>query len=117
MSSDIPGRSTDQTDQYEQIKQSLLDLGYACPGSVAERFMPCGKPSCRCKTSPQHYHGPYYEWTRKVRAKTVSVRLTRGQAELYRQAVKNNRRLRKVTAQMKAISMRALKQQAQDILR
>ena len=39
-------------------------------------MMPAAIRPCRCKGDPPRLHGPYYLWTRKVAAKTVTVRLT-----------------------------------------
>ncbi|MDP9317549.1 MAG: hypothetical protein M3O94_00445, partial [Actinomycetota bacterium] len=40
--------------------------GYALRGSLASRFMRCGKANCRCKAEPPLLHGPYLHWTRTV---------------------------------------------------
>ena len=55
--------------------------------------MPCGNPTCRCKGDPPRLHGPYYLWTRKVAAKTVTVRLTAEQARRCMQWSRNMRQL------------------------
>lgn len=51
-------------------------------------------------------HGPYYQWTRKVRGKTATVRLTREEADLLRQWISNGRQLNKIVAQIESVSMR-----------
>ena len=97
--------------RYGQLKAALAKIGFICPGSVARRYMPCGNSSCGCAAGPHAHHGPYYEWTRKVRGKTVSVRLTSEQAGLYREWIQNDRRLKKILARMRALSMRLIKHQ------
>ena len=52
---------------YDKLKQALLELDFVRPGSVVKRFMPCGKPSCRCMGEPPRLHGPYYQWSYKLR--------------------------------------------------
>ena len=94
---------------YDKLRDSLRKTGYICPGSVARRFMPCGKSYCRCMKDPSKLHGPYYEWTRKWRGKTIAVRLTADQAGLYQQWIENRRGLRTVIAQMHQISTRIAK--------
>jgi hypothetical protein len=91
---------------YVDLKRSLLDLGYICPGSVVERYVPCGKSNCCCMANPNDRHGPYYEWSRKVRGKTITVRLPKEQAALYEEFTKNNQKLRKVCDRMKSISIK-----------
>jgi len=51
-------------------------------------------------------HGPYYDWTRKVKGKTVTVRITQEQARLLKQWIANARRLDKLLADMQRVSDR-----------
>ena len=96
---------------YERLARSLAEVGYIFPGTITKRFIPCGKSSCRCAADPDQRHGPYYEWTRKVRGKTATVRLTAEQARLCREWIENRRRLKKILAQMQAMSIRAAQAQ------
>ena len=68
--------------------------------------MPCGKPNCRCQATPPQLHGPYYQWTRKVRGKTVTVRLTEQQAERVRDWIENGRQLDRIVVEMETLSLR-----------
>jgi hypothetical protein len=92
--------------RYEALKQSIVDLGLIRHGSLVRRFMPCGKPGCRCQATPPQLHGPYYQWTRKVHGKTVTVRLTQQEAGLLADWIQNGRRLDKILAEMEAVAMR-----------
>ncbi len=96
---------TDQT-RYETLKRAVLALGPIRRGSLVRRFLPCGKPACCCQASPPELHGPYYQWTRKVRGKTVTVRLTREEARLLEEWISNGRRLDRIVAQMEAVCLR-----------
>ena len=49
-----------------------------------------------------------WRWTRKVKAKTVTVALSDKQAELFRQAIDDHRQLEKLIDQMRAISQQVL---------
>lgn len=99
---------TDRKDRqrYEDLKRSIATLGYFRYGSLVRRFMPCGKPGCRCQASPPRLHGPYYQWTRKVAGKTVTVRLTKQEADLLATWIANGRRLDRTIAQMERLSHR-----------
>jgi hypothetical protein len=66
--------------RHETLLRKLCKLGLVLRGSIGARRMPCGNPKCRCKIDPNRLHGPYYLWTRKVAAKTVTVRLSAEQA-------------------------------------
>jgi hypothetical protein len=97
--------ATDET-RYEALKRSVLALGPVRRGSLVRRFMPCGKAGCCCQASPPELHGPYYQWTRKVRGKTVTVRLTREAARLVEEWISNGRQLDRIVAQMGVVSLR-----------
>src|ERR1019366_1362880 len=55
-----------------RFTSQLTGLDYALPGTLARRFMRCGKTNCRCKSDPPPLHGPYLHWTRTVAGKTVT---------------------------------------------
>jgi hypothetical protein len=92
--------------RYDGLKRAIAALGPIRRGSLVRRFMPCGKSGCCCQASPPQLHGPYYQWTRKVRGKTVTVRLTQAEARLFKEWISNGRQLDKIVAQMEAVSLR-----------
>jgi hypothetical protein len=49
-----------------------------------------------------------YTWTRKVRAKTVTVALSEAQAEVFRAAIAANRQLEETLTQLREVSQTAL---------
>lgn len=69
--------------------------------AVANR---CGNPTCRCKGDPPQLHGPYWQWSRKVDGKTVSIRLTDAQAELVRGWITNAKLVDQHLAELAALS-------------
>ncbi|MFQ5500536.1 MAG: DUF6788 family protein [Candidatus Zixiibacteriota bacterium] len=95
-------------EQYENVKSEIEPLGFVMQGSVIKRTKQCGQPNCRCHRGQQYEHGPYYQWTRKVKAKTVTKVLTPPEARLYKKCIRNERRLRKILAKMYRISSRAV---------
>ncbi len=103
----MPGRDkTTDTQRYDALKRTVAAVGLLRRGSLVRRFMPCGKPNCRCQATPPQLHGPYYQWTRKVRGKTVTVRLTEQQADRVRQWIENGRELDRIVAEMETLSLR-----------
>jgi len=90
--------------RYEKLKRSVAEIGYVFPGSIVKHYMRCGKPNCRCANDPTKRHGPYYDWSKKVRGKSVTVRLTVEQAKLYSGWINNRRKLKKILTQMEAVS-------------
>jgi hypothetical protein len=67
----------------------------------------CGTPGCHCKADPPQLHGPYWQWTRKVNGKTVSVRLTDTQAQLVRRWLDNAKALDRLLAELDQLSANA----------
>jgi len=94
------------THRFDGLKRSISDLGPLRRGSVVKRFMPCGKPGCRCQAIPPQLHGPYYQWTRKIRGKTVTVRLTEQEAQRIREWIDNGRQLDRIVTKMEKLSLR-----------
>lgn len=102
----MPSPRTRDQDRYTALKRAVLAVGLIRRGSLVRRFMPCGKPGCACQATPPELHGPYYQWTRKVRGKTLTVRLTREEAQLVEEWIANGRQLDAIIAQMEAVSLR-----------
>jgi hypothetical protein len=90
-----------------RLAAELVDIDYALPGSLARRYMRCGKPACRCKADPPALHGPYLHWTRTIAGKTVTRTLTDQQARRYQPWFDNARRLRELIADLEARSLHA----------
>jgi len=43
-------------------------LGYALPGTLADRMTRCGRANRRCHADPPRLHGPYHQWTARKTA-------------------------------------------------
>ena len=98
--------ATADTLRYSALKRSVLSIGFIRRGSLVRRFMPCGQPGCRCRSKPPRLHGPYYQWTRKIRGKTVTVRVTFAEAKQIREWIKNGRQLNGILSRMEKLSLR-----------
>ena len=97
---------TDDEERYEELKRALVDLPLVRRGSLVRRFMPCGKAGCCCQATRPTLHGPYYQWTRKVRGKTVTVRVSEDEARLLAEWIRNSRRFDKIVGEMERVSFR-----------
>lgn len=86
---------------------AFIAADHALPGTLARRFMRCGKTNCRCKADPPVLHGPYWHWTRTIAGKTQSRSLTEEQAERYQPWFDNARRLRELLTDLEERSLRA----------
>ncbi len=87
---------------------AIARSGEVLPGSIGERRTRCGRPNCACHKDPPRLHGPYYQWTRKVAAKTVGRWLSAEQAREYRPYVDNDRRMRELLGRLEAIGLAVL---------
>ncbi len=80
--------------QYRKLQHQLARLGYLSQGSVFKR-------------GPGQ-QGSRYVWTRKVKAKTVTVALSQEQYDWLQQAVANQRKLEQIIRQMQTLSRQTL---------
>jgi hypothetical protein len=106
ISTNTPTLATLQA-ELDRLKAQIATVGFVCPGSVVRRYMPCGKPGCRCQADPPKLHGPYWQYSHKVDGKTITRRLTPDQARLYQQWIANRRRIDQLLAQMQQVSAQA----------
>src|SRR2546423_13241654 len=79
---------------YERLRTRLAQVGWISQGYVQDRGPGAG--------------GPCYQWTRKVRGKTVSVALSREQFECLRAAIGNWRHVQQTLKQMQQLSRKVL---------
>jgi hypothetical protein len=61
-----------QQAQAARIAAEIAALGFALPGTLADRMTRCGYANCRCHADPPRLHGPYHQWTRKKNGKTAT---------------------------------------------
>jgi alkanesulfonate monooxygenase SsuD/methylene tetrahydromethanopterin reductase-like flavin-dependent oxidoreductase (luciferase family) len=93
--------------RYRELLGELSEIGFIRSGSVAPRYNYCGKANCRCHADPPQPHGPYFQWTAKVGGKTVNRRLSAREAELYQEWIGNDRRLRALIEELRAVAEQA----------
>jgi hypothetical protein len=93
--------------RFAEQARALADIGFVMKGSVLQRTMRCGSPGCQCHADPPRLHGPYWQWTAKVRAKTVSRRLTAEEARRYQRWIEQGRRFDAIVRQCYALSAQA----------
>jgi hypothetical protein len=96
-----PHARTGLEKRFDRLRQKLARIGYISRGSVLARSV---------ATSGRSGH----QWTRKVAGKTVSVSLSAEQFQAMKQAVSNQRVLRRTIEQMEKVSRQILFQTAAD---
>ena len=93
--------------RYRDLARQLSEIGWIASGSVALRHERCSKASCACRSDPARLHGPYWHFTAKVNGRTVNKRLSEQEARLYEQWIANDRAVRALLAEMRAIALEA----------
>lgn len=80
--------------EYEQLRARLGGTDWISQGYVQDRGPGAG--------------GPCYQWTRKVRGKTVSVALSRDQYEALKGAIENWREMEKTLDRMQQLTRQVI---------
>lgn len=80
--------------EFSRLRLRLAQVGWISEGYVQDRGPGAG--------------GPCYQWTRKVRGKTVSVALSKEQFGWLREAIVNWREAQRVLKEMRRLSREVL---------
>src|SRR3990170_3625034 len=80
--------------EYARLAQRLSATGWISHGYVQDRGPGAG--------------GPCYQWTRKVKGKTVSVALSQQQYAALKQAIENWRDLQQALERMQSLSRQVI---------
>ena len=96
--------------KYNELKKKIFRVGYICKGSIGISYRKCGKAYCRCAKArnEKEKHGPYLLWTRKIKSKTVTKKLSEKQAQLCNEFIQNSRTLDEILQQMRDLSDQAI---------
>jgi len=82
---------------------AIARTGMVLPGSITLRRTRCGRRNCGCHADPPRLHGPYWQWTRKVAAKTICRWLSDDQHRDYQPWIDNDRRLHALLTRLEAL--------------
>jgi cyclopropane fatty-acyl-phospholipid synthase-like methyltransferase len=80
--------------EYAQLRAGLAKVGWISQGYVQDRGPGAG--------------GPCYQWTRKLKAKTVSVALSKEQYQALKDAIENWRDLQQTLQRMQTLSRQVI---------
>ncbi len=91
--------------RYARLASYLAQPRLLLQGNISERTITRTDPQ-----DPEHPKtiGPYYQWTFKRNAKTVTVNLSTAQVRPFQKAIDNNRRLEVVLTEMRELSRQIL---------
>jgi hypothetical protein len=83
---------------YRELQKQVVLLGWICPGSVQRRR----------QLGTRKLRHPIYQWTRKVKGKTLTVNLNAAQYQNLKAAIANQRRLTRLIATLQKRTIAAL---------
>ena len=98
--------------KLDRLKQTFLTLGPVLQGTILPRVIH--------REDPEHPerrkdYGPYYQWTRKVKGRTVLQNLAPAQAKTYARAIRENQKLEKIVVDIRATSLEMLELTTQGV--
>jgi hypothetical protein len=94
--------------EARRLARQIGSVGFVLPGTLSRRSMRCGRAGCHCHADPPQLHGPYWWWTRKVKARTVTRLLTDEQVEDYQQWFENMKSLRSLVSELENLSLKVV---------
>jgi Family of unknown function (DUF6788) len=103
--------------EARRLASELAQVGFALPGTLSRRSTRCGRAGCQCHDDPPRLHGPYWWWTRKVHAKTVTRLLTDEQVADYQEWFDNAKRRRVLLTELEALSLRIVEDDPRSVRR
>lgn len=87
--------------RYGKLKQEIVRLDLAIPGTLRTVYLKCGKATCRCGSGRQEdKHGPYFFWDRKAKGQLASLTVGKEDIAQFRQWVKNRQKLETIVEKM-----------------
>lgn len=96
--------------KFKACRKELNKIGFILTGSITKHYTKCRSPSCRCMKDPDYRHGPYYDWTRKVKGKTVTIRLSKEEADILKEWSDNKKQFYEIIKRMEIITLDAVKE-------
>jgi len=90
-----------------QQAEGLAGLGFLLKGSLVQRFKRCSSPGCACHDEPARLHGPYWQWTSKVKGKTVTRMLNEEQVSRYQEWMGSAKRFDEIVQELYELSGQA----------
>ncbi len=93
--------------RFEKRARELHEIGFLIKGSLLERFKQCSSKGCACHDDPPRLHGPYWQWTSKVKGKTVTRILSLEQVSRYRAWMDNAKCVDEIVQELRDLSTEA----------
>jgi hypothetical protein len=93
--------------RFAQAAHELAQAGFILRGTILQRYTHCGSPGCACHSDPAQMHGPYWQWTSKIKGKTVTRARNEAQVRRARAWMENAKRFDRLVAELQELSAEA----------
>ncbi len=90
--------------KIQSLKNKILTKDWILQGTLLKQYKQCGKKRCRCHQDKQHWHGPYWVWTRKEKGKTITKTLSKNQIQMFKKSLKNMKAVNLLIEKWKILS-------------
>ena len=100
--------------RYRRLAARVAKLGPVLQGTITQRTIVRDDPA---DPEEQKIYGPYYQWTWKRNAKTVTVNLSASQAKTYQKAIDNHRILEETLQEMRELSLAILEMTTTSVIK
>lgn len=90
----------EQSPQFLALKQQLLQVGLAIPGTIHALYARCGSNTCPCATDKTKRHGPYYRWYRRARGRLIAQGILPEDLPIFEQWMENREKIEQIVEQI-----------------
>ena len=94
---------------YRDMAARLAGIGFIWRGSIAERWLTCGRADCECAKDPRARHGPYLYWTSKEKGRSVARLLHPPESDILQEWINNRKEVDGILRKLNMLSQKALK--------
>lgn len=95
-------------EEIQAIRREIQALRLVASGTLVKRYTTCGNAECWCTKDPKGGHGPYFTWSRLERRKLVRTALSKEQADAFKVAIRDYRKLKRLIRRWSAVSAREI---------
>ncbi len=86
--------------QYKDLKNQLMQVGLAIPGTIHALYALCGSSECECVKNKSKRHGPYYRWHHFAVNHKVTRGINKSDLQQFEMWVKNREALESILKQL-----------------
>ena len=86
--------------KYNDLKNQLMQVGLAIPGTIHALYALCGSSACECVKNKDKRHGPYYRWHHWVGKNKVTLGINETDLQQFEMWIKNREALENILKQL-----------------